>query len=588
MALPTFQNQAVAGKKQDDIHNDVGSQVSSPTFVDNAVHHAVYSVSTDATTGKFSSVARPKSTDFQPTLPKTYSYEEQSASILLKHRRAGGVNSDTPVFFNNAELVTGVTPPLYLFADSDRILPFDITSDSSGSIVNLNNMRGETLSTMGLDSENQSLTAGQIVDVGLRTTDLAMRLFKDKKHSLNSVSIGRPYSASRTGTSTTNKGATLFRHSGQFVSKDLRSASMVNALRFLARHDHYTLFHDRFGNFIYAPYGFSQSDKSLRNELAANITADSIVDASNRIIVRGPTNALNSNNEAHVDDVEIQKRDGVIKTQVYTDPTANTRASARTTANQMLRLNRKAQGAFISSGQLDAWDVQPGQVVDFYHPVLKKNIRAAVVEATHVMSNRQSQLSLLSYEMGISDLMNTVNLDTIDMRESTAIGVDNTIKVVDMSAVGSMNLKVNGIIKVRQVASRSERTHSNPSQITLNETTNDIHSGFLIGHRLPDAGDAVSRSAIGTGLTPRLTGASFSGSTLTVSSTAGFPSAGQLVVNDTRHVAYTGKTSTTFTGVSVLAPTGASIPANNLTVRLLRGRGHEMGTVKMTNRGMIL
>tara|TARA_R100000458_G_C8271715_1_gene246465 strand:+ start:65 stop:637 length:573 start_codon:yes stop_codon:yes gene_type:complete len=188
--------------------------------------------------------------------------------------------------------------------------------------------------------------------------------------------------------------------------------------------------------------------------------------------------------------------------------------------------------------------------------------------------------------MGISDLMNTVNLDTIDMRESASIGVDNTIKVVDMSAVGSMNLKVNGVIKVRQVLGRSERTHSNPSQITLNETANDIHSGFLIGHRLPDEGAAVSRGAIGTGLTPRLTGGSFNNGTLTVSSTTGFPSAGQLVVNDTRHAQYTGKTNTTFTGVSVLAPSGATIPANNLTVRLLRGRAHEVGTVKMTSRGM--
>ena len=582
MAFPTFQNQAVAGKKQDDIHNAVGSQVSSPTFVDNAVHHAVYSVSTDATTGKFSSVARPDSTDFQPTLPKTYSYEERSASLLLKHSRAGGVNHDTPTFFNNNQLVTGSTPPLYLFSGDDRLLPASVTTDSKGSIINFNNMRGETLSSLGMDSD-LPLRAGQVVDVGLRTSDLAMRLFSGKKHSLNSVSVGQSFSGPRISTSVTDKSSTLFRHSGSFVSKDLRSLTLVNALRCLARHDHYTVYNDRFGNFIYAPNGFLQSDRRISNKLAANVQTDPISDASNRVIVTGPRVALNSDNEAHVDDAELQKRDGVIKTQTYQDPTANTRRAARATANQVLRLNRKGQGAIKNSGQLDAWDLQPGTVVSFVHPTTNEDMRAAIVECTHVMSTRLSSLRMLSYEMGISDLLHSANTTIEDMAEESSVGIDNTIKVVDMSVVGPMDFKVAAHIKVRQVATRSLRTHSDPAQITLSETADDTHSGFLIGHRLPDKGAAASRGAIGTGLTPRVSGGTYSNNILTASP-VGFPSAGQLVINDSIHAQYTGKTDTTFTGVSVLAPTGASIPANNLTVRLLRGRGHEIGTVKAPYR----
>tara|TARA_R100000152_G_C6779581_1_gene211347 strand:- start:2241 stop:4007 length:1767 start_codon:yes stop_codon:yes gene_type:complete len=588
MALPVLTgNSAVAGKKQDAIYSSVASQVSSPTFVDNAVHHAIYTVSTDTTTGKYQTVTRPSSADFQVTLPKAYTFEERSASMLLKHHPSHGVNEDIPVFFNDDRLATGSTPPLYLFTEDGRLIPDSITSATKGSVANLLNMRGQTLESLGVSGDSP-VHAGQIVDVGLRTSDLAMRLFKGKNHGLNSVSVSLPFSGPRSGTITTAKGGSLYRHSGHFVSKDFRSTTMVNALRFLARHDHYTLYNDRYGNFVYAPSAFLQSDRRLVNEIASHIITNPVADASNRVIITGPSNALNSNNEAHVDDVELQKRDGAIKTQVYTDPTANTRAAARKTANQMLRLNRKAQGSFKSVNQLDAWDLQPGTVVTFQHPTTKKETRAALVEATHAMSSRQSEIQMLSYEMGISDLFNSAQLELEDSQGESTVGMDNTITVEDMSAVGPMDFKIRPTIRVRQVTGKSLRSLSDPSQITLNESTTDMHAGFLIGHRHPDEGAAASRGAIGTGLTPRVSSGSFNSTTLTVSSTTGFPATGHLVINDSIHASYTGKTSTTFTGVSVLAPSGATIPANNLTVRLLRGRAHEMGTVKSTFTGKVL
>jgi len=203
------------------------------------------------------------------------------------------------------------------------------------------------------------------------------------------------------------------------------------------------------------------------------------------------------------------------------------------------------------------------------------------------MSSRQSEIQMLSYEMGISDLFNSAQLDMEDSQGESTIGVDNTISIEDMSAVGPMDFKIRPSIKVRQVTGKSLRSLSDPSQITLSESTTDTHSGFLIGHRHPDEGAAASRGAIGTGLTPRVSGGTYSNNILTASPT-GFPATGHLVINDSIHAQYTGKTNTTFTGVTVLAPSGATIPANNLTVRLLRGRAHEMGTVKSTFTGKVL
>ena len=114
--------------------------------------------------------------------------------------------------------------------------------------------------------------------------------------------------------------------------------------------------------------------------------------------------------------------------------------------------------------------------------------------------------------------------------------------------------------------------------ITLDDDGVEKHSGFILGHRGYEQGASSGRSAIGTGLTPHLTGGSFSSTTITVPSTTGFPTTGTLIVDETSYVTYSGKTSTTFTGVSLQA--GPALSSSGLTVRLLRTRGHEVGTVK--------
>ncbi len=579
-SFPTFATTAHAGSKQDAIHGSVGSRISSPKFVDNAVHHAAYKVVTDVTTGKSLGLSRPTTSDFQVTLGKGYDYSEEVGVLHLTHLQAPGVNDNIPVFYNDGKLTTNSVAPLMLFSGEDRILPDTITTREKSTEVGLKDTAGRSLTQLGLRDSDLPLQAGQIVNVGLRTTDLAMRLFDDKKHSLNSVSLSLPYSGSRSGVDSQHPGSSLLRHSTSFVSKDFRRVTIPTALRFLARYDHYMLFSDRYGNFTYAPSAFSQSDRSIEALVASNVTVDPIVDIANKVTVQGPSNALNNNNIAQVDDVEMQKKDNVIKAMSHLDPTANTRAAARRSANQMLRLNRKAQSSLKSDGHLKAWDIQPGDVVDYHHINMPSSTRTAILEATHSYPEGTSSFTLISYDVGVEDLQANIDVSLEDAADDSAPRLDNSVTLKEYSAIGLSSMRVKALVKTRAVMGSKVRSFSDTSDITLANDGVDSHSGFLIGHRGFDTGNASSRGAIGTGLTPRLTGGSFSSTTLTVSSTTGFPTTGDLVINDGIHATYTGKTNTTFTGVSVLAPSSATIPANNLTVRLLRGRSHEIGTVK--------
>jgi len=116
------------------------------------------------------------------------------------------------------------------------------------------------------------------------------------------------------------------------------------------------------------------------------------------------------------------------------------------------------------------------------------------------------------------------------------------------------------------------------ARIRRTSTTNtypDIHAGILLGHR--NANYGPGRSALGFGITRRLSGSHAAGA-ITVTATTGFPNSGHLILDDQSFVSYSGTTATTFTGVTLVS--GASIPGSISELRLLRPRAHEMRVTK--------
>ena len=582
----TYNSNTVASGRDDDVRSTVGSEISTPKFVDNTIHHAVYSRGTDATTGRYMQLSRPKTTDFQVTHERTYDIIEEESSVILKHSAIAGVDEGITPFFSETSLTTGTTPPLFLFTKGGRMIPDTVTTVAKGSRLDFRNLKG--LPPSGVSSSfitGAKVHAGQIVDVGLRTSDLVMSLFKEKTHSLNSVGVGRPFAGPRTEEISTYKGANLAHHSTKFLSKNFISTTVPDAVRFLGRHDNYFLYYDRFGNFIYIPDGFSNVDKKIDPLISSNVETDTVLDSANRVTVRGKIVSANNNNKATVDDVELQKRDGMVKHTSIFDPIANTLMAARRSANQYLRLNRKAQGVVKSKNHQMAWELYPGDIINYKSPIDGGLSRKAVLEVEHSLHDMSSDFQLISYETGIERVMQDHSSQINDEEESVS---SDKVKRLDMGGGDRALLKIRGGFYTRGVSSLLSRLNSDPSDYNLNDIGNDIHSGFLIGHRNYDLGNASGRSAIGVGLTPRLTGGTYSNGTITVSSTTGFPDTGYLIIVDStpqpfrnqRMAQYTGKTGTTFTGVTVQAPNGAIIPASGLSIRLFRSRGHEMRTVK--------
>jgi hypothetical protein len=356
--------------------------------------------------------------------------------------------------------------------------------------------------------------------------------------------------------------------SALFVAKNFNSLVLPSAIRSVARHDHFIIYYDRFGNFLYAPKVFQVKDRVLGLQRGVGETSISpVTDVANRVTVKGRGVALNDVISVQVDDAELQKKHGSIKQISTFDPTANNESSARKSANQALRLNRKAQGGLMSNRHTLSWDLEPGDIVEYNSPV--GSVRQALIEANH-SSTGESNFQMISYEAGLEAVLTGIG-DSGDV-EAEEDEVDRTFQIVrvNKSGVGDSQLRVKGSLSVRPVITTLARTKTSAAN-----TYPNIHGGVLLAHRT--AGYGGGRSALGFGITPRING-THSGGTITVTSTDGFADSGHLILDNQSFVSYSGRTATTFTGATLVS--GAAIPSPIGEIRMLRPRAHEMRTVK--------
>jgi hypothetical protein len=589
----------------DDVLTTVGSKIESPKFVDNGVYHAVYTRSIDAATNRMLSISPPVQTDIQITHDRRYRLIEEESSIRVAYMDKAGVRDDINIFYEDEQLTTTTSKiPIVIYGAEnyqDRLRPSAIGSASSGSRLQLRNMKGRSLKDF--DWEDTEVRLGHRVDIGLRTSDLAQELFRDKLHGLNSISVGLPFAGSRGGLMTTYKGGDVTRHSMTFLSQNFYSVPIPTALRFMARHDNYALFNDKFGNFIYAPEVFHVTDRKVgKTKGSGTAKIDPIADIANRLVVSGRAYALNDHIEVTVDDPELQKSIGSIRTERIVDPMSTTETSARRTAAQLLRLNKKAQGAIKSRDHSASWDLGPGDVVSYENPVDKSVTRQAIIEVIHEFREGVSHFQFVSYEKGVEAVLNAFTGVGEVNAEGHAVDTATQIQTLDKSMTGGGEIGIRGYARVRNVLATRARQHSSrltDTHIALSASNigDDIHSGFILGHRHNNVGDEPARGAIGLGGAKHYTG-TISGTTFTLTATHSiggapqsindFSTTGHLISNEVQHVTYSGKSGSTLTGLAVTAPNGASLVTGSVTIRLLRPRAHEVGTHKGIEKRMRL
>ena len=147
--------------------DEVMYDVRKPVFVDNAIHVGKYE-SQKTALPKVSFKATPHTLATE----KKYSVVEEESSILLSHNKTAGHTSKVNVYTPKG--VNTTSRLLYDSNDVSKRLYRDSIENLSEQIrLNLLNMENQTFSDLGLTN---NFHLGQPIDIGLRTSDLALEL----------------------------------------------------------------------------------------------------------------------------------------------------------------------------------------------------------------------------------------------------------------------------------------------------------------------------------------------------------------------------------------------------------------------------
>ncbi len=407
------------------------NRVRKPSFVDNGVYIGQVSKNNDNQVIPFK-IEYEGNFSFQIMPDTTYSIIEGESYLQINHKSTDGHTSTLVPFFND-EIISNSNKPKLLYNannPSQRLIPSTI----DGNIINLPNMKNKSLTDIGFT--NKEIRLGQMVDIGLRTTDTAIRIGESiTNSSLTSVNISKNNIKSKTDR----------KHSMRFVAKDFNNVNIMTALRFLGRHDTRMVMLDRFGNMLYVPISFSESNKVIDPNLkTGSNSTDKIENIPNRITIKGIPIALNDSVIVTLNDTERQSGTNgeVIEGETILDATVNNSNAARRVGRQILRSNNLESGTIVSEGQINVTELRPGMTVDY------GGTQHVITEITHYPIEKKSDIVLLTVDTGLEGVLQGINesMTMEDNQTNPSTFIQNIKENISMFG----RLQIRTIVRVTQ------------------------------------------------------------------------------------------------------------------------------------------
>lgn len=419
---------------------EVMDHIRKPVFVDNAVHHA----RTDVRQGDKAEVTIEKknTTTFHVTNETNYLLVEGQSSVQVSHYPTPGHSFTGNPFFGDNKLST-TNKPLLIYSSSkysQRLSPSTYEAANIGATLNLRNMKTRSLSDIGFETDSVKL--GQSIDVGLRSSDLAIQLGGTVSDGLTSVNIALPRRSS-----STNKGRRM--HSHRFIAQDFYGVNLATALKFLSRHDNRMVMLDRFGNLLYIPYRFSEASRSLESRLRIGGKRDDPIDnIPNRVAVQGKNLSLNENIYVVVDDGEKQSGDEgeIIENPTpINDMTVTNLRGARRAARQILKASSLIKGSISTDGHFLVSDLRPGMTIMY------DGVNRIITEARHQLERRTTDLVLLNIDTGLEGVLRGVSEDAVAIISDENPDINVQIINENLGFFGRVELRITTVASLRGV-----------------------------------------------------------------------------------------------------------------------------------------
>lgn len=430
----------------DEALTSVMNDIRQPVFVDNAVHYAKIEPRSD---GKSRVTIEAINADnYDLGTERTYSLVESESSVIISHTETDGHSLKSDVWSSRGK--NAVTDLLYSEINPiNRIKRSTVTSSNNGLRLDLRNMKGRTLKDIGFTDEKVHLA--QIVDIGFRTTDLALKLSQNVPDAISAVTLGSHI--------TTTRGSNNRRKvSNTFLASDFYGVNLITALRFVSRHDGRVTMMNRHGVLNYVPFNYADVSRRIDSNIRFGSKDTNPVDnIENRVTVQGKQIALNEDLILTMDDRGRQQgkynTDVIESTTPIVDESIISTSRAKTVARQILKANASSSGAIKSKGHPNLWDVRPGDIIEY------DDKRLTVLEAQHRLSNALSNFTFLSSESGLEGVLQDIKSGSISSSSKRRPDKTNQITDENFSFFDSLEIIVTPIITITELS----------------------HAGFLIG-----------------------------------------------------------------------------------------------------------
>ena len=404
---------------------NVMNDIRQPVFVDNAVHYAKVEPRSAGKTRV--TIEAINADNYDLATERTYSLVESESSIIITHTETDGHSLKSDVWYSNGK--NTVTDLLYSEDNPvDRIMKSTVTSTSNGLQLDLRNMKGRTLKDIGFRDERVHLAQG--IDIGFRTTDLAVRLAQNVPDAITAVTTGSHITTTR-GSNNRRKA------SNTFLASDFYGINLITALRFVSRHDNYADISRKI-------------DSSIR---FGRKNTNPVENIENRVTVQGKQIALNEDLILTMDDRSRQQSkyntDVLESVTPIFDESITSISRAKTVARQILKANASTTGSLQSRGHPNLWDARPGDIIEY------EGKRLTILEAQHRAASALSDFVFLSVETGLEgvlqgiesgsasssskrrpDKTNQITDENFSFFDSLEIIVTPTITVTELSHVG--------------------------------------------------------------------------------------------------------------------------------------------------------
>ena len=414
------------------------ASVFVPSFIDNAVIHGEYNKTTNG-----HKVTPATNGDFNISHDRSYRLIEGEEEITLTHNNnyngaiyQSNINSQNIGTINASTSATINDSPVLIFSSNkpkNRLAPESTSTNTAiGNRFKLPNMKGRSLSDIGFDDNLVKL--GQSIDIGLRTTDLAVKIAGQAGGSVTSTMVDKK------------------RQTTTFLSHSFNDVDAISALRFVSKHDGQSIRADKFGNMHYTHQNKVDKEHFLSDTMiTGGISTDNMNHSPNRVTVYGKKWANNMDNVIRVDDTGRQT-DGMVNeiSGGIHIPTANTEISAQRIGQRLLATAGRAENTKTIQGVLKGSKISPGDQLKFIDSEeINENI---VLETKHNLTEKTTDVVLSSVLTSVEDILQKFQEDKVTTNFSDGTSRAGQIDKINLSASAKISIKGSFEAKVKFVA----------------------------------------------------------------------------------------------------------------------------------------